>query len=994
MRTSSKEKLRLFYAIFAASGFAGLIYESIWTHYLKLFLGHAAYAQSLVLAIFMGGMAIGAWLCSRYSERWPNLLVGYVIVEGLIGICALLFHSAFDGFLDLAYTQVIPALGAPASVQAFKWLTSAAFILPQSILLGMTFPLVTSGLIRRFPERPGTVVAMLYFTNSIGAAIGVLVSGFALIAWVGLPGTMMAGGCINLLLAAAVWYLRGEGVSAEGVLEIRETEPESSEDPGYALMLTVALITGAASFIYEIGWIRMLNMVLGSTTHAFELMLSAFITGLAFGGLWIKRRIDRLSHPLRFLAVVQLLMGVFALLTLPMYGNTFEVMQWLVQNLDKDPGGYALFNISSHAIAIAIMLPATFCAGMTLPLITYYLLRHRHGEKSVGAVYAFNTVGAIAGVFFAVHIGMPALGLKGLICVGAALDIGLALVLAWRAYEHTRMSLLAGAVGAGALALTLLFVQLDSLKMASGVFHTGKFYDPAHTEIMFHEDGKTATVDVIRLGEDVRLIATNGKGDASLDMSDDGRAKLYDEVAIVMAGALPLALYPEAKTAVNIGIGSGLTSHILLQGEQLERVDSIEIEAEVVEGAKQFRPRVNRLFDDPRSHIHVEDAKTFFSTYQQTYDIIVSVPSNMWVSGVPGLFTDEFYRLLKRSLNPDGLLVQWVQVYRLDVPLVASVVKALRANFEDYAIYATTDVDLLVVAKPRGQIPGPDESVFNMGSLKSVLARANIHTVSDIELRRIGNRQMLDPLLLSYAYDANSDYYPVLDLNADRTNFMGASAIDLTGLGRAPLPLAAMLGGGQASADSFENVNPDNRFKRSVAGAFARMLYRFYLTGEWQWSYSTAGLPKDLAPPFLRGCAPDLPFEQWLNGLVNNVGKYVLPYLTVAESRELWEVLEAEACWSNLTPVQSEFAVMIKAVGERDGRTMAARAENILRRLPQLPPELVEYVLSVGMLGYLAQNNQVAAKALWNDYSPRLGQAAGQTLYVRLLKAHAGVQVE
>src|SRR3990170_1388482 len=85
----------LYFALFTVSGFAGLIYESIWSHYLKLFLGHAAYAQTLVLALFMGGMAIGSWLCSRYSDRWRNLLAGYAVAEGLIGVAAIAFHPVF-----------------------------------------------------------------------------------------------------------------------------------------------------------------------------------------------------------------------------------------------------------------------------------------------------------------------------------------------------------------------------------------------------------------------------------------------------------------------------------------------------------------------------------------------------------------------------------------------------------------------------------------------------------------------------------------------------------------------------------------------------------------------------------------------------------------------------------------------------------------------------------------------------------------------------------
>src|SRR5207237_8111687 len=91
------------YLLFTASGFAGLIYESIWTQYLKLFLGHAAYAQTLVLAIFMGGMALGSWIAGRFSTQWRNLLLGYASVEAAIGLMGLLFHGTFIWVTDLCY---------------------------------------------------------------------------------------------------------------------------------------------------------------------------------------------------------------------------------------------------------------------------------------------------------------------------------------------------------------------------------------------------------------------------------------------------------------------------------------------------------------------------------------------------------------------------------------------------------------------------------------------------------------------------------------------------------------------------------------------------------------------------------------------------------------------------------------------------------------------------------------------------------------------------
>src|SRR5687767_8107269 len=164
-KLSQRLFLPLVLVVFTASGFAGLIYESIWSHYLKLFLGHAAYAQTLVLAIFMGGMAGGAWLASRLSARWRDLLVAYAVIEAIIGTLSLVFHDAFVAVAAFAFEQALPALGSPAATHALKWTLAAALILPQSLLLGMTFPLMTGGVLRLRPERAGYAIAMLYFTN-------------------------------------------------------------------------------------------------------------------------------------------------------------------------------------------------------------------------------------------------------------------------------------------------------------------------------------------------------------------------------------------------------------------------------------------------------------------------------------------------------------------------------------------------------------------------------------------------------------------------------------------------------------------------------------------------------------------------------------------------------------------------------------------------------------------------------------------------------------
>src|ERR1700733_3933509 len=276
MGASDFAQRRFLLAVFVVSGFTGLIYESIWSHYLKLFLGHAAYAQTLVLAIFMGGMALGSWVVAHYSARLRHLLWTYVLVEGLIGLLGIIFHRTFVAASDFSFASVIPSLPAGFLVHAYKWSLAAVLILPQSALLGMTFPLISGGLIRRWPDRPGETLAMLYFANSLGAAIGVLVSGVVLIRAVGLPGTVEVAGALNIALALVIWTAIR-----------RQTEPvaakqaDSSASPGAdsltSWFVIAAFLTGAASFMYELGWIRMLSLVLGSSTHSFELMLSAFI---------------------------------------------------------------------------------------------------------------------------------------------------------------------------------------------------------------------------------------------------------------------------------------------------------------------------------------------------------------------------------------------------------------------------------------------------------------------------------------------------------------------------------------------------------------------------------------------------------------------------------------------------------------------------------------------------------------------------------------------
>jgi len=982
----------LFFTLFAISGFSGLIYESIWSHYLKLFLGHAAYAQTLVLAIFMGGMALGSWLCSRYSARWKNLLLGYALAEGLIGLFALLFHPTFDQITQIAYTSIMPAIGEPALINIFKWSLATLLIFPQSVLLGMTFPLMTAGVIRLFPQSPGQTVAMLYFTNSIGAAIGVLVGGFVFIAWVGLPGTISIAGVINILLALTVWLLAKDHAQLPPVSQQADTSPKShSKNQWYVTLLAVSALTGTASFIYEVSWIRMLSLVLGSSTHAFELMLSAFIFGLAFGGLWIRLRIQRIKNVVLFLAMVQLVMGLLALSTLPLYGNTFEVMQWLLSVLEKNDTGYTLFNLSSHGIALAIMLPTTLCAGMTLPLITHSLMQFGNGEKSIGAVYAVNTLGAIVGVFFATHIGLPVLGLKGALWTGAAIDIGLALflLLYLQPAENSKSILIGATTGVGALCVILLFVQLDPYKMSSGVYRNGKLLSSNDTEVLFHKDGKTATVDLHRTNDNYVNIRTNGKVDANINMTGRGEIST-DEPTMVLAAAVPFAFHPEAKNAAVIGMGSGLTTHTLLTIPSLHAVDTIEIEPAMVEAAQGFRPRVELAYTDPRSHIHIDDAKTYFSSHGKQYDIVISEPSNPWVSGTASLFTEEFYQLLIRHIANDGLLVQWLQVYELNIDLIASVVKALAPYFEDYAIYYCTDRDILIVAKKKGTLSSPSPAVFSPPELKKELARIFINTEKDLELRRLAAKSAIHPLFTSFDISANSDYYPVLDLKAVKQRFLNNNASELIALSYSNIPALKLLDQHRL-ADEFTSITQYHTPVITMFTMIGTSIRDAYLNTGQQSGFFPPKYRKNLQEmnQYFFQCTP-ANTQQKIDVLLT-FANAIIPFLSKYELDNIWKVLVQSPCYEQLTDIDQDWITLLHSLSVGNAEKILSVSQRLLNGSMSFSTSQGEFLVGGALLATLLLNNPQEAAQIWQQHHAQYRLEPQSSLLLRLVAAHNGL---
>ncbi len=1012
--------------LFVVSGFAGLVYQSLWSHYLGLVLGHAAYAQSLVLAIFMGGMALGAWGAARLGLRWRRLVLAYALAEAVIGALGLAFHPLFLGYAGLS-EHVLGALGEGLASQLYPWLSAALLILPACILLGATFPLLSAGWIRASQGQDARVLGGLYFANSLGAAAGALAATFLLLPRLGMHGALVVAGIANLLVAlAAAWLARGEtpapapgGAAAvghatavpqphgtpavgEAPQRVASAEPAIARGPAPApaarpmlrAVLWAGLLSGACSFVYEIGWIRLLNQALGTTAHSFELMLAAFLLGLAGGGLWVHRRGARLADPLRTAAIAQVAMGVAALLSLLAFAQSFDWTAALVQSLARTDGGYRIFLLGSAGVAMAVMLPAAFFAGTTLPLFTLALLRGGGGEGSIGRLYAANTVGAIAGVLLMTHVLVPLLGVRLGLVLAALGDIAIGFWLLAHArgeLRPARLAVLAGAV-AGSLLLALVWGRADPRTQLSGAFRTGFARLDATLEVPFLEDGKTATIGVARSPAQGTLsLLTNGKSDGAMAASLD-RPPGGDELTMVTLGALPLALHPQPRQVGVIGWGLGLSTHTLLGSDRVQRVETVEIEPLVHRaGAELFAPRIGRALHDPRSQLHFDDARRFYASGRRTYDVIVSEPSNPWVSGVAGLFTTEFYRFLHAHLAEDGLLVQWLQTYEIDDALLASILAALLENFPDAEVYLAQDNDLVVVAC-RGRCPAADASrLEDTAALARETARVGLQGGAALALRRLGGRALLQTYVRALHATPHSDFHPRVALQGPRTRFRADRADTLQRMADTGLPVLDLLEGRQPprARDPLRAL-PGHSLLQARERAVALVA-------------AMSGTPRNTALPtrqhelasaeselqallgMSRGPVTDL--ATWTRSAAS-VATSTLGHLPPEDLQRAWIAPAWIDYAAQPAPVRAVLD-LYAAAAARDAPGMLRLGEALLQRPEALPLELQEQALVLAQLGALGSGQAAEVERLHEGYGVALPHSSGLRMVRHMLRIRA-----
>ncbi len=741
------------------------MYQVAWGKSLGLIFGNTVYATATVLAVFMGGLALGSAILSRWAESRDNAVALYGWIELAVAVTGALSLLGLAGVRSLYVGAHAALANSTAALVGLRFVGAAIVLFLPTFLMGSTLPILVKGVTRSSQEL-GARVSRLYWVNTLGAVVGTFASGFWLIPTLGLGKTVVVAVTLNIL--AGVVALAFSRLQAATSARAEVTAEESRElSYGERFLLLTFSVVGASAIVYEICWTRLLATVVGSSTYAFTLMLGTFLVGIVLGSalfeIWVSpgRNITIGTY-----AFTQTATALAALAFLVLFQHMPEMIPGYLKS--GEGAFYRLLRVQ-FAISALSMLPAALAFGFNFPVVTM-LIAGRPGTKghgaAVGRAYAANTLGAIAGAVLAGFWLVPKIGAFRLVAFTATANILLALILAFKQSPRSRASLaLQGALFlfVGWVAATGAFYNRDV-----SVFNAVLYWDlynehltlaemAATNDVQFVEDGLNATISVVR-AEDYISIRTNGKVDASNQ----------DVLTQLMMGHLGGVLHPAPKRALVIGFGSGMTAAALARHRSIESITVAEIEPAVIHAAPLLESLNKGVLHDPRVKVVLEDARSFLITTPEKYDLIISEPSNPWIAGVATLFTDEYYREARARLNPGGLFIQWVQAYSLFPEDFRMVLGTMSPHFVKVSLWRGESSDYILVGRSDDARPtlGAMRAAWNDPAMREDFERLGLrepegiiayHRLDDVDVRAmIGSVQK------------NTDDHTLLEYNAPR----------------------------------------------------------------------------------------------------------------------------------------------------------------------------------------------------------------------------------
>ena len=773
--TSNRAQGWIFLLLFFCSGATALVYEVIWSKYLAQMFGSTIQAQTVVLAVFMGGLALGNYIFGRKSDRLRAPVRVYGILEGAIGVYAFFFSSIFS-----ASDQLFVNVGAKVFEQshlllALKASIAVGLLLVPTILMGGTLPLLAAWLQKNYSEA-GRGSALFYGINSLGAVAGSGLAGFYLVQTWGMVASLQITALVNLIIGGVAYVLgKAEGPVPAGPTETQLLRRQSYRR-GVGIAGVMVAITGGVSMGLEVLASRSLSLIFGSSLQSFAIVLMAFILGIGLGSAAIAS--SKLSRSSEKTLVVLLLLAAawVGLLVWNIEGwvNFFRVAR---TGIARSAMGYTYNQWLSALMSIFILGVPAALIGSVVPLLIRAASNQTEtlGEQ-VGRLLTWNTVGAVTGVLLTGFVIMPQAGVRNaflILALGlAAVSFALAFRSDWRF---------------GRIATIVVFAGLGAVMafggegwrhvISSGVFraretevsHEVMAWRKKNVEILYYKDAPDATVSVerrITAGVTNLGLRINGKPDASTE---------GDLCTQMLCGHLPIFARPESKDVFLLGMGSGITASAVL-AHPIDQLVLAENCKPVLEAAGLFAPWNRDVTNNPKLKIAYEDARTVLKLSPQTYDVIIAEPSNPWTVGVGSVFSTEFYELAKSKLKPGGIMSQWFHVYEMHDGIVSLVLRTFAQVFPYFEIWDCNNGDIVMLGALEPWDSTPE--AYKTGILRDVpfadLKRVGIKSPHALFARQLASQRT------AWAIPGDGpiqqDSMPVLEYHAPKAFFMGGRA--------------------------------------------------------------------------------------------------------------------------------------------------------------------------------------------------------------------------
>ena len=703
---------------FLLSGFAALLYQAAWLKKLAVVFGTSHIAVATVLAAYMAGLAFGAALAAKWSHLVRRPVLVYGVLEGIIGLSAVLVPELLDAaqrlFVLLYGGQ--SALVADAGVGQPLYYLAATFLIlaVPTGAMGATLPLLSKYAVAE-DQQIGPRIGLLYGINTVGAVFGALAAGFVLLPHLGLFGTLWVGAGLNFaIFLIAVWLARlalprvaadasigrvhapVEGVPLEPSLPEVEAGKRATK-ARFHWVMPVMLVSGVVSFTLEVLWTRLLSHLFGGTVYAFAIMLACFLSGIALGGLLAGRVAKRRQFAGPAFCAAQILVALLS------YGAYGLLGLWL-------PTGDGL--LPKALYAFLVMVPSTLFIGATYPLaVRLAAAQAEQAANASGAIYAWNTIGAIVGALVTGFFVLPALGFGLTLKAAMLISLLLALIVGLLAVRKpsdagaevrkrgggallgwgNKRPMLMPALSAGALLLTLVAVhpqRPDELIYPQGS-------QPAPEAERYYGVGRSATV-LMRDLNGFFTLSSNGLSEAAI--SRRGMPPMNNSQKW-LAGLTTLAR-PEASSMLVIGFGGGVT----LDGAapHISSLDVVELEPLIIQANQAVgAARRSDPLREPRLNLVVNDARNAVMLSVKRYDAIVSQPSHPWTGGASHLYTREFLALAKSRLREGGVFLQWINSQFVDEALLKTLAATVLEQFSHVQLYQPERHVLLFLASDQ-----------------------------------------------------------------------------------------------------------------------------------------------------------------------------------------------------------------------------------------------------------------------------------------------------